>query len=137
MIMPNADSASLGIRYSLHAPNASYAVACAAGTAAIGHAFRSIRGGETNFVLCGGAEFVGDPFGGVFRVFDIARALTTGGGSPATANRPFDTARTGLLMAEGGACLRGMGARPPSRRPHPRRDRQLRVAVRRLQHGDR
>jgi 3-oxoacyl-[acyl-carrier-protein] synthase II len=105
MIMPNAISASLGIRYSLHGPNASYAVACAAGTAAIGHAFRSIRGGETNIVLCGGAEFVGDPFGGVFRVFDTARTLTTGGGSPATANRPFDTARTGFLMAEGGAAV--------------------------------
>jgi 3-oxoacyl-[acyl-carrier-protein] synthase II len=105
MIMPNAISASLGIRYSLHGPNASCAVACAAGTAAIGQAFRSIRGGETDVVLCGGAEFVGDPFGGVFRAFDTARTLTAGGDDPASANRPFDTARTGFLLAEGGAAV--------------------------------
>jgi 3-oxoacyl-[acyl-carrier-protein] synthase II len=105
MIMPNAISASLGIRYSLHGPNTSCAVACAAGTAAIGQAYRSIRNGDTDVVLCGGAEFVGDPFGGVFRAFDTARTLTAGGDVPASANRPFDKARTGFLLAEGGAAV--------------------------------
>jgi 3-oxoacyl-[acyl-carrier-protein] synthase II len=105
MIMPNAVSATLGIRYSLHGPNATCAMACAAGTAAVGHAFRSIRGGDTDVALCGGAEFVGDPFGGVFRAFDTARTLASVVDRPQTANRPFDRGRTGFLLAEGGAAV--------------------------------
>lgn len=105
MVMPNAISAVLGIRYSLRGPNTVSAVACAAGTVAIGHAFRSIRDGETDVALCGGSEYTGDPFGGSFRAFDTAKTLTTGGACPATANRPFDKARTGFLMAEGGAAV--------------------------------
>jgi 3-oxoacyl-[acyl-carrier-protein] synthase II len=105
MIMPNAVSATLGIRYSLRGPNATCAVACAAGTAALGHALRSIRGGEADMLLCGGAEFVGDPFGGAFRSFDAARTLASVVDRPETANRPFDRSRTGFLLAEGGAAV--------------------------------
>ena len=105
MLMPNAVSAVLGIRYSLHGPNATCALACAAGTAAIGRAFRSILCGETDVALCGGAEYVGDPFGGVFRSFDAAKTLARVVDVPQTANRPFDRGRTGFLLAEGGAAV--------------------------------
>jgi 3-oxoacyl-[acyl-carrier-protein] synthase II len=105
MIMPNSISASIGIRYSLRGPNATCTVACAAGTAAVGHAFRSIRSGETSLALCGGAEFVGDPFGGVFRAFDTAKTLASVADRPETANRPFDRGRTGFLLAEGAAAV--------------------------------
>ena len=105
MIMPNAVSATLGIRYSLRGPNATCALACAAGTAAIGQALRSIRAGDTDMALCGGAEFVGDPFGGVFRAFDTARTLASVVDRPEAANRPFDRGRTGFLLAEGGAAV--------------------------------
>lgn len=105
MIMPNAVSATLGIRYSLHGPNQTSALACAAGTVAVGQALRSIRAGHTDVVLCGGAEFVGDPFGGVFRAFDTAKTLATVVDLPQTANRPFDRGRSGFLLAEGGAAV--------------------------------
>jgi 3-oxoacyl-[acyl-carrier-protein] synthase II len=105
MIMPNSASATLGIRYSLRGPNVTCAVACAAGTAAVGHALRSIRSGETSLALCGGAEFVGDPFGGVFRAFDTAKTLASVVDRPETANRPFDRGRTGFLLAEGAAAV--------------------------------
>ena len=105
MIMPNAVSATLGIRYSLRGPNATCAMACAAGTTAVGQALRSIRGGEADMLLCGGAEFVGDPFGGAFRAFDAARTLASVVDRPETANRPFDRGRTGFLLAEGGAAV--------------------------------
>lgn len=105
MIMPNAVSATLGIRYSLHGPNETSALACAAGTVAVGHALRSIRAGHTDVALCGGAEFVGDPFGGVFRAFDTAKTLAAVVDRPETANRPFDRGRTGFLLAEGGAAV--------------------------------
>ena len=105
MIMSNAVSATLGIRYSLRGPNATCALACAAGTAAVGLALRSIRRGDTDMALCGGAEFVGDPFGSVFRAFDTARTLASVVDRPETANRPFDHGRTGFLLAEGGAAV--------------------------------
>lgn len=105
MIMPNAVSATLGARYSLRGPNVTCAMACAAGTAAVGHALRSIRAGDTDLALCGGAEFVGDPFGGVFRAFDTARTLASAVAGTEGANRPFDRGRTGFLLAEGGAAV--------------------------------
>jgi 3-oxoacyl-[acyl-carrier-protein] synthase II len=105
MVMPNAISSTLGIRYSLHGPNETSSLACAAGTVAVGHALRSIRAGHADMVLCGGADFVGDPFGGVFRGFDAAKTLATVVDRPETANRPFDRGRTGFLLAEGGAAV--------------------------------
>ena len=41
-MMPNAVSSLLGIRWSLQGPNITFAQACAAGTVAVGHAFRTI-----------------------------------------------------------------------------------------------
>ena len=76
-----------------------------AGTVAVGHALRSIRDGHTDVALCGGAEFVGDPVGGVFRAFDAAKTLATVVDRPETANRPFDRGRTGFLLGEGGAAV--------------------------------
>lgn len=104
-MMPNAVSALLGIRWSLHGPNLTVSQACAAGTVAVGHAFRSIASGAVDIALCGGAEYLGDPYGGIFRGFDIARTLAATGSDPQAANRPFDRDRTGFLFAEGGAAV--------------------------------
>ena len=104
-MMPNAVSALLGIRWSLQGPNLTFAQACAAGTVAVGHAFRTIARGEADLVLAGGAEYLGDPYGGFFRGFDIARTLVTAGTDAARANRPFDRDRTGFLFGEGGAAV--------------------------------
>jgi len=104
-MMPNAVSALLGIRWSLYGPNLTYAQACAAGTVAVGHAFRAIATGDVDFALCGGAEYLGDPYGGIFRGFDIARTLVAAGDDPQQANRPFDRDRSGFLFAEGGAAV--------------------------------
>jgi 3-oxoacyl-[acyl-carrier-protein] synthase II len=105
MTMPNAVSANIGIKYSLRGPNTTVCCACAAGTVAIGHAFRTIRANLADFALCGGAEYLGDEFGGIFRGFDTARTLVNAGTDPATANRPFDARRSGFLFAEGGAAM--------------------------------
>jgi len=68
-----------------------------------------------------GAEYLGDPYGGIFRGFDIARTLASAGADLHRANRPFDRDRTGFLFAEGGAAVlvceeaeaaRRRGARP-------------------------
>jgi 3-oxoacyl-[acyl-carrier-protein] synthase II len=104
-MMPNAISALLGIRWSLCGPNLTFSQACAAGTVAVGHAFRAIAAGDVDLALCGGAEYLGDPYGGIFRGFDVARTLATEGADLTRANRPFDRDRTGFLFAEGGAAV--------------------------------
>lgn len=105
MTMPNAVSAQIGIKYSLNGPNATICCACAAGTVAIGHGFTAVQSGRADIALCGGAEFLGDEFGGIFRGFDAAHALVAAGSDPQTANRPFDKRRSGFLFAEGGAAM--------------------------------
>jgi 3-oxoacyl-[acyl-carrier-protein] synthase II len=104
-LMPNAVSALLGIRWSLRGPNLTFAQACAAGTVAVGHAFRAIASGSVDLALCGGAEYIGDPYGGMFRGFDLARTLAAEGSDLQRANRPFDRDRTGFLFAQGGAAV--------------------------------
>ena len=105
MMMTNAAGAYIGIKLGLNGANLSFGLACAASTVAIGHAFKALRRGELDVVIAGGAEFLDDGLGGVFRGFDAARALTRFDGPPDQANRPFDAARQGFLFSAGGACL--------------------------------
>ena len=104
-LMPNAVSASLGIRYSIMGPANTLAMACAAGTAALGHAFRSIRDGYVDLAMAGGSEYWNDNYGGIFRAFDLAKTLVGRDLDPAAANRPFDKDRSGFLFSQGGAAI--------------------------------
>lgn len=105
MIMPNACSAATGIKYSLNGPNTTYCCACAAGTVALGQAFRAVRAGDIDMAVAGGVEYLADDFGGIFRGFDIAKTLVRGELAPERINRPFDHRRSGFLFSEGGAAV--------------------------------
>ncbi|MDH3414323.1 MAG: hypothetical protein OEM98_17810, partial [Gammaproteobacteria bacterium] len=105
MLMPNAVSSFLGLKFSFTGPNVTYAVACASGTVAIGHAFQTIRSGDIDVALAGGSEFLDDPYGSIFRGFDIAGALVRDCDNPDQANRPFDERRSGFLFSQGGAAV--------------------------------
>ena len=78
------------------APLQIIANACASGTNAIGHAFHLIRAGLKRCVLCGGYDAISEM---VFVGFDSLQASTT------EKVRPFDKARTGLVLGEGAALL--------------------------------
>ncbi len=103
MVMPNAVSAVVGIKFSLTGPNQTLCEACAAGTAAIGQAFQAIRHGNVDLAISGGVEYVSDEYGSVFHAFDAGGVLVRNCDDPQNANRPFDTERSGMLLAEGGA----------------------------------
>jgi 3-oxoacyl-[acyl-carrier-protein] synthase II len=105
MLMPNAVSALLGLKFTFTGPNVTYAVACASGTVAIGKAFRAIRSGDIDIALAGGSEFLDDDYGSIFRGFDIAGALVRDCDDPGQANRPFDKRRSGFLFSQGGAAV--------------------------------
>ena len=70
--------------------------ACASGTNAIGHAFECIRSGRYHRVLTGGYDAISEL---VFVGFDSLQAATP------EKCRPFDGARSGLVLGEGAALL--------------------------------
>ncbi len=103
MVMPNAPSAAIGIKYTLTGPNQTCCVACASGTVAVGNAFRAIRDGRVDVAVSGGCEYFADEHGHIFRSFDVSGTLLRDCTDPETANRPFDEKRSGFLFSQGGA----------------------------------
>lgn len=96
MIMPNGAGGMLAIDYGIHGPTPTITTACAAGSDAIGHAFRRIQYGEIDAAITGGSESV---MAGV-AVAGFERAGATSGKTSNTP-QPFDKNRDGLVVGEG------------------------------------
>jgi 3-oxoacyl-[acyl-carrier-protein] synthase II len=98
MMMPNAATAAVSMRFGLGGPCETVTTACAAGTHAIGNAARLVATGRSTVAVAGGAEAV---------MVEIAEA----GFSNMTAlsntefSRPFDVDRDGFVMGEGAGIL--------------------------------
>ncbi len=103
MTMPNTATSALSIKLSLVGPQSTHCAACASGTVAIGHAYRSIAGGEMDLVLAGGVELLDDDYGAIFHSFDLAHTLVRG--DDPRGNRPFDRGRSGFLFSQGGGAV--------------------------------
>jgi 3-oxoacyl-[acyl-carrier-protein] synthase II len=100
--MPNSPAAWVSICFGIHGQCTTINASCASGTIAIGEAFRRIRDGYDDVVLCGGVECLKDSSGAIMRGFDLLGALTrSGDGIP----RPFSKSRSGFLFSEGGASM--------------------------------
>jgi 3-oxoacyl-[acyl-carrier-protein] synthase II len=76
--------------------------ACAAGNLGLIHATQMLRLGEVDVAICGGVSESIHTFG-IFAGFKSQGALATNE-NPARASRPFDMARNGIVVSEGG-CL--------------------------------
>lgn len=76
--------------------------ACAAGNLGLIHATQMLRLGEVDFAICGGVSESIHTFG-IFAGFKSQNALATHE-EPHRASRPFDLARNGIVISEGG-CL--------------------------------
>jgi len=89
----------VSIRFGAKGPNWSPVSACSTSAHAIGEAVKSIRIGETDAAIAGGAEASITPLsiGG----FAVMKALSTRNDDPGTASRPFDKDRDGFVMGEG------------------------------------
>ncbi len=105
MLMPNAASTAVGIKFSLTGPNVTYCVACASGTVAVGHGYRAVHEGRVDLAVTGGSEYLYDEHGHIFRGFDVAGTLVRGYVDTESANRPFDEKRSGFLFSQGGAAV--------------------------------
>ncbi|HEC1877414.1 beta-ketoacyl-ACP synthase II [Campylobacter jejuni] len=93
----------ISIEHGLKGPNISCVTACAAGTHAIGEAYKSIALGNAKKMLVIGAEAAICPVG--IGGFASMKALSTRNEDPHHASRPFDKERDGFVMGEGAGAL--------------------------------
>tara|TARA_Y100001968_G_scaffold170881_1_gene156290 strand:+ start:1077 stop:2249 length:1173 start_codon:yes stop_codon:yes gene_type:complete len=98
MMMANAASASVSMKYGLKGPCETIVTACAAGTHSIGRAAELIRLGKVKAMVTGGAEATLTPIG--TQGFINMTAVSNEGIS-----RPFDTQRDGFMQSEGAGVL--------------------------------
>ena len=95
----NMIAGHLSIMLGLKGPNLAMVTACTTSTNCLGEAAKSIRYGEADVMIAGGAEATVTELaiGG----FASARALSTRNDDPAGASRPWDKERDGFVLGEG------------------------------------
>ena len=103
MMIGNMASGLTAINTGAKGPNTCTVTACAAGSNAIGDAFRLVQRGYAKAMICGGTEASVTPLS--LAGFASARALSTRNDEPQKASRPFDKDRDGFVMGEGSGIL--------------------------------
>jgi len=124
MLIPNAPAGQVAIRFGARGECKALSTACAAGTMALGDAWRILRDGEADVVIAGGTEGVAeDRDAYALMGFERLKTLSTRNDDPQGASRPFDRERDGFVLGEGAAVLilereehaRARGAEPYAR----------------------
>lgn len=98
MVISNMAAGNIAIAYGFHGMCTCPVTACASGTNAIGDAFRQIRDGYADVMICGGSEASITPLG--IGGFTSLKALSQAT-DPHRASIPFDKERSGFVMGEG------------------------------------
>jgi 3-oxoacyl-[acyl-carrier-protein] synthase II len=101
--LPNMAAAHISILHHAMGPNNTIVTACAAGTQAVGEAFRLIRRGDADVILAGGCDSRLDPQ--LFVAYNAMKAVSTSLRPPTEVSRPFDAERDGFVLGEGAAML--------------------------------
>jgi 3-oxoacyl-[acyl-carrier-protein] synthase II len=99
MMIANMAAGLTAIQTGAKGPNSCPVTACAAGSNAIGDAFRLVQDGYAQAMICGGTESAVTPL--TFAGFSSARAMSTRNDDPTHASRPFDRDRDGFVLGEG------------------------------------
>ena len=102
MAISNMSAGQIAIRFGLHAMCSCVVTACAGGNNAIGDAFRQVRDGYSDVMVCGGSESCITALG--VGGFASLKALNTTE-DVARASIPFDKERNGFVIAEGAGIL--------------------------------
>ncbi|RUL85620.1 beta-ketoacyl-[acyl-carrier-protein] synthase family protein [Tautonia sociabilis] len=101
--LPNMAAAHISILHRAMGPNNTIVTACAAGTQAVGEAFRLIARGDADLMLAGGCDSRLDPL--LIVAYQAMNALSRSTRTPSEVSRPFDGERDGFVLGEGAAVL--------------------------------
>lgn len=101
--LPNMVAAHISMVLNAQGPNSTITTACAAGTQAVGEAFRLIARGDADVVLAGGADSRLDPL--LLLAYTSLGALSQSGRPATEVSRPFDGQRDGFVLGEGAGTL--------------------------------
>jgi len=101
-MMSHTAPVNIGIHLGLTGRIITTSSACTSGSQGIGYAYEAVRADHADVMLAGGAEQL-CPTMAV--VFDTLFATSTRNDAPATASRPYDKSRDGLVVGEGAAIL--------------------------------
>lgn len=102
MIIPNMAAGNVAIALNAQNHCSTVTTACAAGTHAIGDAFRLIQYGDAKVMIAGGSEAGLSPY--TLAGFNALTALSNNP-DPKKASRPFDLNRDGFVLGEGAGIL--------------------------------
>ena len=103
MMIANMAAGLTAIHTGAKGPNSCAVTACAAGSNAIGDAFRLVQRGYAQAMICGGTEAAVTPLS--VAGFVACKAMSSRNDDPAHASRPFDKNRDGFVLGEGAGIL--------------------------------
>ncbi|HBI41784.1 MAG TPA: beta-ketoacyl-[acyl-carrier-protein] synthase II [Planctomycetales bacterium] len=101
--LPNMTAAHISLIHNAQGPNNTVVTACAAGTQAVGEAFRLIGRGDADLMLAGGADSRLDPL--LLLAYSALGALSPAEKPAEEVSRPFDGQRDGFVLGEGAGVL--------------------------------
>jgi 3-oxoacyl-[acyl-carrier-protein] synthase II len=101
--LPNMAAAHMSILHQAMGPNNTIVTACAAGTQAVGEAFRLIARGDADTMLAGGCDSRLDPL--LMVAYEAMNAVSKSSRPPSEVSRPFDGERDGFVLGEGAAVV--------------------------------
>jgi 3-oxoacyl-[acyl-carrier-protein] synthase II len=101
--LPNMTAAHISLIHGAQGPNSTITTACAAGTQAVGEAFRLIARGDADLMLAGGSDSRIDPL--LLLAYSALGALSPATRPAAEVSRPFDGGRDGFVLGEGAGVL--------------------------------
>ncbi|MFC5183722.1 beta-ketoacyl-[acyl-carrier-protein] synthase family protein [Actinomadura harenae] len=102
-LVPSSLAAEVAWKAGAEGPARVISAGCTSGIDAVGHACELIREGSADVMIAGAAEAPISPI--TFACFDAIKATSNRNDDPEHALRPFDSARNGFVLGEGGAIL--------------------------------
>ncbi|PJN26032.1 beta-ketoacyl synthase [Kitasatospora sp. CB02891] len=101
--LPSSIAAEVALTTGALGPASVVSTGCTSGIDSVGYAAELIRDGDADVVITGATDAPISPI--TLTCFDVIKATSTRNDDPATACRPFDRTRNGLILGEGAAVL--------------------------------
>ncbi|MFJ1790991.1 beta-ketoacyl-[acyl-carrier-protein] synthase family protein [Kitasatospora griseola] len=101
--LPSSIAAEVALITGALGPASVVSTGCTSGIDSVGYAAELIRDGDADVVITGATDAPISPI--TLTCFDVIKATSTRNDDPATACRPFDRTRNGLILGEGAAVL--------------------------------